>query len=94
MNSLFQKTSSHWVKYSEYECREKDGVLYAMPTPKAKPVIIDPLEDADAMVLDAVPGSPGRQPTGRMITLITSQDLLATDDRSVGFGTLVSAQPR
>ena len=54
MNSLFQKTSSHWVKYSEYECREKDGVLYAMPTPKAKPVIIDPLEDADAMVLDAL----------------------------------------
>ena len=56
MNSLFQKTSSHWVKYSEYECREKDGVLYAMPTPKAKPVIIDPLEDADAMVLDALNG--------------------------------------
>ncbi len=54
MNSLFQKTSSHWVKYSEYECREKDGVLYVMPAPKAKPVIIDPLEDADAMVLDAL----------------------------------------
>ena len=26
----------------------------ASPTPKAKPVIIDPLEDADAMVLDAL----------------------------------------
>lgn len=54
MNSLFQKTSSHWVKYSEYVCREKDGVLYVMPAPKAKPVIIDPLEDAEAMVLDAL----------------------------------------
>ena len=52
------------------------------------------VQAGDDWVLDAVPGSPGRQPTGRMITLITSQDLLATDDRSVGFGTLVSAQPR
>ena len=54
MNSLFQKTSSSWVKYSEYQCREKDGTMYVMPAPKAKPVIIDPLEDADTMVLDAL----------------------------------------
>ena len=54
MNSLFQKTSSHWVKYSEYQCREKGGALYVTPAPKAKPVITDPLEDAEAMVLDAL----------------------------------------
>ena len=54
MNSLFQKTSSSWVKYSEYQSREKDGVLYIMPAPNAKPVIIDSLEDADTMVLDAL----------------------------------------
>ncbi len=54
MNSLFQKTSSYWVKYSEYACREKDGVLYVTPAPKAKPVITDPLEGAEAMVLDAL----------------------------------------
>lgn len=50
---------------------------------------------ADAgWVLDAVPGQPGQRPTGRMITLITSQDLLPTADRSVGMGQLVAAQPR
>ncbi|MGI5952199.1 MAG: sortase domain-bontaining protein, partial [Brooklawnia sp.] len=48
----------------------------------------------DDWVLDAVPGEPGRQPTGRMITLVTSQDLLPTRDRSVGMGILASAEPR
>ncbi len=48
----------------------------------------------DDWVLDAVPGEPGRQPTGRMITLVTSQDLLPTSDRSVGMGVLASAEPR
>lgn len=52
------------------------------------------VQAGDDWVLDAVPGSPGQQPTGRMITLVTSQDLLATSDRSVGFGTLTSSQPR
>lgn len=52
------------------------------------------VQAGDDWVLDAVPGEPGRRPTGRMITLITSQDLLPTADRSVGFGQLVSAQPR
>lgn len=53
MNNLFQKTSSPWVRYSEYEYRQgKDGVLYLTPTRKAKPIVFDPLKDADAMVLD------------------------------------------
>ncbi|MDL2218691.1 hypothetical protein LJC27_08575 [Christensenellaceae bacterium OttesenSCG-928-M15] len=53
MNNLFQKTSSQWVKYSEYEYRRgEDGTLYLTPTPKAEPVIYDPLPDAELMVLD------------------------------------------
>lgn len=52
------------------------------------------VQAGDDWVLDAVPGEPGQVPTGRMITLITSQDLLPTTDRSVGFGHLVQAQPR
>lgn len=53
MNNLFQKTSSHWVKYSEYEYRhEEDGTLYVAPAPKAKPAVYDPLKDAEALVLD------------------------------------------
>ena len=52
------------------------------------------VQATDDWVLDAVPGEPGRRPTGRMITLVTSQDLLPTSDRSVGFGSLHSTQPR
>jgi len=55
MNNLFQKTSSHWVKFSAYEIRKsKDGREYVTPAPKAKPIVYDPLKDADAMVLDAL----------------------------------------
>ena len=54
MNNLFQRTSSHWVKYSEYELREHDGILYLKPVPKAKPIVYDPLQNADSMVLDAL----------------------------------------
>ncbi|MDL2258161.1 hypothetical protein LJC42_03250 [Eubacteriales bacterium OttesenSCG-928-K08] len=55
MSNLFQKTSSHWVRYSKYEYREgEDGVLYLTPAPKAKPDVYDPLKDADSMVLAAL----------------------------------------
>ncbi len=55
MNNLFQKTSSHWVKFSEYDVRKAtDGKEYIKPAPKAKPIVYDPLKDADAMVLDAL----------------------------------------
>jgi len=54
MNNLFQKTSSHWVKFNEYELREHDGIIYIKPAPKSKPVVYDPLKDADAMVIDAL----------------------------------------
>lgn len=52
------------------------------------------VQATDDWVLDAVPGEPGRRPTGRMITLVTSQDLLPSSDRSVGFGSLQSTRPR
>ena len=53
MNNLFQKTSSHWVRYSAYEYRRgEDGVLYLTPAPKAKPCVYDPIKDAEPMVVD------------------------------------------
>ena len=55
MNNLFQRTSSHWVKFSEYLLKaDKDGQKYVMPAPKARPTVYDPLKDADAMVVDAL----------------------------------------
>ena len=54
MNNLFQKTSSHWVRYSEYELREHDGIIYLKPVPKAKPIVYDPLKESDNMVIDAL----------------------------------------
>lgn len=55
MNNLFQRISSHWVKYSEYELKSAaDGMQYITPAPKAKPAIFDPLKDAETMVVDAL----------------------------------------
>jgi hypothetical protein len=55
MFNLFQKTSSHWVKYSEYVKKEdRDGNWYVRPSPKAKAIVYDPLEDAEALVVDAL----------------------------------------
>lgn len=55
MNSIFQKSSSHWVRYDKYELNEaENGKLYVTPAKNAKPEVYDPLKDADAMVLDAL----------------------------------------
>jgi len=55
MNKIFQKTSSYWAKYSEYEYRQgKDGNLYLTATPTAKPSVYDPLKDSETMVIDAL----------------------------------------
>lgn len=55
MNNLFQRTSSHWVKYSEYEYKTGgDGLLYIAPAPEAKPTVYDPLIDGESLVLDAL----------------------------------------
>jgi len=55
MKNIFQRVSSYWVRYSEYEYRQgKDGILYITPTPAAKPSVYDPLKDAESMVIDAL----------------------------------------
>ena len=55
MKSLFERTSSNWVRYSEYEWKEaKDGNLYLMPAKTAQPSIYDPLSEYQNIVLDAI----------------------------------------
>lgn len=55
MNNLFERSSSHWVRYDKYELKEAgDGNLYVTPAAKAKPEVYDPLKNADAMVTDAL----------------------------------------
>ena len=55
MKQLFERTSSCWVRYDKYVIRkDAKGVKYITATPDARPQIIDPLEDAQTMVLDAL----------------------------------------
>jgi hypothetical protein len=55
MKSLFERTSSNWVRYSEYEWRAaEDGTLSLTPTKTAQPSIYDPLSEYQKIVLDAI----------------------------------------
>ena len=55
MKNLFQRTSSHWVRYSEYEWKTaENGMLYLTPTPTAQPGIYDPLSEYQRLILDAI----------------------------------------
>lgn len=55
MKNLFERTSSNWVRYSEYEWRKaEDGTLYLTPTKTAQPSIYDPLAEYQKIVLDAI----------------------------------------
>ena len=55
MKQLFERTSSCWVRYDKYVIRkDAKGVKYIAAAPDARPQIIDPLEDAQTMVLDAL----------------------------------------
>ena len=55
MTNLFERTSSQWVRYSEYEWKEaEDGALYLTPTKAAQPGIYDPLAEYRQIVLDAI----------------------------------------
>ncbi len=55
MNSLFERTSSYWVRYEEYEWKTAaDGKLYLTPAKDAKPSVFDPLKEAEALVVDAL----------------------------------------
>ena len=54
MTNLFERTSSQWVRYSEYEWKAAaDGTLYLTPTKAAQPGIYDPLAEYRQIVLDA-----------------------------------------
>ncbi|MCD8106331.1 MAG: hypothetical protein LUF35_15400 [Lachnospiraceae bacterium] len=53
--NLFGRTSSTWVRYSEYEWREaEDGTLYLTPAKESSPDIYDPLTEYQQIVLDAI----------------------------------------
>ena len=55
MKNLFERTSSNWVRYSEYEwSAAEDGTLYLTPTKTAQPGIYDPLAEYQQIVLDAI----------------------------------------
>lgn len=55
MKHRFERTSSNWVRYSEYEWKAaEDGTLYLMPAKTAQPSIYDPLAEYQKIVLDAI----------------------------------------
>lgn len=54
MNNLFERTSSNWVRYSDYEWKEAKSTLYLTPTKSAQPSIYDPLAEYQQIVLDAI----------------------------------------
>ena len=55
MKQLFERVSSYWVRYDKYVIRtDAKGVKYITAAPDARPQIIDPLEDAQTIVLDAL----------------------------------------
>ena len=55
MKNLFERTSSNWVRYSEYEWKAAaDGTMYLTPTKTAQPSIYDPLAAYQQIVLDAI----------------------------------------
>ena len=44
MKNLFQRASSPWVRYSEYEYKKAgDGYFYITPAAESKPEVYDPL---------------------------------------------------
>ena len=55
MSAIFERAATLWVRYDTYEIRTADnGKQYLTPAAGAMPEIIDPLEDAKQMVLDAI----------------------------------------
>ena len=55
MKNIFSRTSSHWVRYSNYEWKaDTKGTLYLTPTGSAKPEIYDPINESESLVLEAL----------------------------------------
>ena len=54
MRNFFEHSKSNWVKYSEYELKEKDGVLNIKPTDDAMPNINNIIGNKEDIVVDAL----------------------------------------
>ena len=54
MRNFFEHSKSNWVKYSEYELKEKDGILYIKPTDDAMPNIYNIMENKEDIVVDSL----------------------------------------
>lgn len=55
MKNLFERTSCHWVRYSEYEWKTAENdILYLTPTKTAQPSIYDPMSEYQRLILDAI----------------------------------------
>ena len=54
MKNFFEHSKSNWVKYSEYELKEKDGILYIKPTDDAMPNIYNIMKNKEDIVVDAL----------------------------------------
>lgn len=54
MNDIFEHAKSNWVKYSEYELKDKDGILYIKPTDNAMPHIYNMLDCKEDIVVEAL----------------------------------------
>ena len=52
------------------------------------------VNEDESWVIDPVPGRPDEVPTQAYLTLTTAEDLVATDDRAVGFATLTTTETR
>jgi hypothetical protein len=95
MNTIFERVSCHWARYSEYEYRQgKDGHLYLTPAPKANPSVYDPLMDAETMVIDAL--NVGRIAMKQDVGQILKQAILefVTKYGLLGFITALPTTPK
>ena len=55
MKNLFTHINSSWVKYSKYKTvKNSEGILYITAEQDAKPIIFNPLDNAQQMVIDAL----------------------------------------
>ncbi len=55
VTDMFGQASSRWIRYSDYEAnQDKNGEWYIMPTAKAASAVYDPIENAEAMVTEAL----------------------------------------
>ncbi|MBQ8092859.1 MAG: hypothetical protein IJ242_04710 [Clostridia bacterium] len=72
MKNLFKHTSSTWVRYSSYEYRKSEDILYITPAADSLPILYDPMENYESLVLDALN-------LGRLATRADRADQLHTN---------------